>query len=72
MTENTQFNYTEAFSRNLGWVSLNEQQTLKQKRVAIAGIGFGSAGNRKVLHCGLRPVRRGEYESAGWVHSVLI
>ena len=49
MTENTQFNYTEAFSRNLGWVSLNEQQTLKQKRVAIAGLGGVGGGHLLAL-----------------------
>ena len=39
MSNNTNFNYTEAFSRNLGWFSLQEQKILKQKRVAISGLG---------------------------------
>lgn len=34
-----EFNYDEAFSRNIGWVSRAEQQTLRGKRVAIAGLG---------------------------------
>jgi molybdopterin/thiamine biosynthesis adenylyltransferase len=41
-TENTMtagFSYDAAFSRNIGWVTKAEQQTLKQKRVAIAGMG---------------------------------
>jgi len=33
------FNYEEAFSRNIGWVTEAEQQTLKNKRIAIAGMG---------------------------------
>ncbi len=33
------FNYDEAFSRNIGWVSEAEQGLLRQKRVAIAGLG---------------------------------
>ena len=33
------FNYDDAFSRNIGWVTEQEQQTLKNKRVAIAGAG---------------------------------
>jgi len=33
------FNYELAFSRNIGWVSDEEQAILKTKRVAIAGMG---------------------------------
>lgn len=33
------FNYEEAFSRNIGWVTEAEQQTLRGKKVAIAGMG---------------------------------
>lgn len=33
------FNYAAAFSRNLGWVTQEEQQLIKQKRIAIAGLG---------------------------------
>jgi molybdopterin/thiamine biosynthesis adenylyltransferase len=36
---NTTFRYEEAFSRNLGWVTECEQQMLREKRVAIAGMG---------------------------------
>jgi len=35
----TIFSYEQAFSRNLGWVSEAEQQSLRGKRVAIAGMG---------------------------------
>jgi molybdopterin/thiamine biosynthesis adenylyltransferase len=33
------FNYTKAFSRNLGWITTAEQEFLRRKRVAIAGLG---------------------------------
>ncbi len=33
------FDYKKAFSRNLGWVTEAEQETLKNKTVAIAGLG---------------------------------
>jgi molybdopterin/thiamine biosynthesis adenylyltransferase len=38
------FQYEEAFSRNLGWITPQEQQILRQKRIAIAGLG-GVGGN---------------------------
>ena len=33
------FNYETAFSRNIGWLTHDEQKSLRQKRVAIAGMG---------------------------------
>ena len=33
------FSYLEAFDRNIGWVTEAEQQTLRSKRIAIAGLG---------------------------------
>ncbi len=33
------FNYHQAFSRNLGWVTEQEQDRLRKSRVAIAGLG---------------------------------
>ena len=33
------FDYHAAFSRNLGWVTETEQDILRSKRVAIAGLG---------------------------------
>lgn len=35
----TTFNYQQAFSRNIGWVTEQEQQILKGKKIAIAGLG---------------------------------
>src|SRR5688572_10885411 len=33
------FDYATAFSRNIGWLTHDEQQRLRHKRVAIAGMG---------------------------------
>lgn len=33
------FSYHKAFSRNIGWVTTKEQEILRNKRVAIAGMG---------------------------------
>ena len=33
------FVYEEAFSRNIGWITKAEQQILRKKRIAIAGMG---------------------------------
>lgn len=37
------FDYEEAFSRNLGWLTPDDQNTLRGKKVAIAGLG-GAGG----------------------------
>src|SRR5262245_6453623 len=34
-----EFSYEQAFSRNVGWVTASEQQLLRGKCVAIAGLG---------------------------------
>ncbi len=33
------FHYESAFSRNIGWITETEQQILRSKRIAIAGLG---------------------------------
>ena len=33
------FKYKKAFSRNIGWITENEQQLIRTKRIAIAGMG---------------------------------
>lgn len=35
----TNFDYNLAFSRNIGWITREEQASLKNKRIAIAGLG---------------------------------
>lgn len=42
------FNYSEAFSRNIGWVTAKEQEVLRQKKVAIGGLG-GVGGNHLIV-----------------------
>lgn len=44
----TEYSYTLAFSRNLGWVTEDEQQLLKRKRVAIGGLG-GVGGSHLIV-----------------------
>src|SRR5438309_6294452 len=39
VTADVRFSYEEAFSRNLGWLTEYEQQALRHKRIAIAGMG---------------------------------
>ncbi len=43
----SEFDYTTAFSRNIGWVSRDEQQALRNKRVAVGGMG-GVGGSHLV------------------------
>ncbi|MCG5502231.1 ThiF family adenylyltransferase, partial [Ectothiorhodospira lacustris] len=35
----TTFDYSQAFARNLGWLTDTEQALLRTKKVAIAGMG---------------------------------
>jgi molybdopterin-synthase adenylyltransferase len=47
-----QFTYDEAFSRNIGWVTVAEQARLRGMRVAIAGMG-GVGGVHLLTHARL-------------------
>lgn len=42
------FNYDDAFSRNIGWITPAEQQTLKNKKVAVGGLG-GVGGSHLIV-----------------------
>lgn len=44
-----EFNYQEAFKRNIGWVTEKELETLRKKRVAIAGVGGVGGGYALML-----------------------
>ena len=46
------FSYDEAFSRNIGWLTRQEQALLRHKRVAIAGLG-GVGGGHLLTLCRL-------------------
>ncbi|MGB0936520.1 MAG: ThiF family adenylyltransferase [Colwellia sp.] len=43
------FNYEEAFSRNIGWVTEEEQQKLRHAKVAIGGLGGVGGDHATVL-----------------------
>ncbi|MFT4582963.1 MAG: molybdopterin/thiamine biosynthesis adenylyltransferase [Gammaproteobacteria bacterium] len=43
------FNYHEAFSRNIGWITPTEQNELRGKRVAVAGCGGVSGRHLELL-----------------------
>lgn len=45
----TVFDYQRAFSRNIGWVSADEQARLRRARVAIAGLGGVGGGHLLTL-----------------------
>jgi molybdopterin/thiamine biosynthesis adenylyltransferase len=42
------FNYEEAFSRNIGWVTDEEQQKLRNTKVAVGGLG-GVGGDHSIV-----------------------
>jgi hypothetical protein len=44
----THFNYHEAFLRNVGWVTAEEQERLRHKKVAIGGLG-GVGGSHLIV-----------------------
>jgi hypothetical protein len=45
----TDFNYSQAFSRNIGWVTVAEQARLRGARAAIAGLGGVGGGHLLTL-----------------------
>lgn len=47
-----EFDYQQAFSRNIGWVTEQEQQQLRSKKIAIAGLG-GVGGSHLLTHARL-------------------
>ena len=52
MNASPAFQYAEAFSRNLGWLADHEQEMLRGKRIAIAGLG-GVGGVHLITLCRL-------------------
>jgi molybdopterin/thiamine biosynthesis adenylyltransferase/nitroreductase len=58
------FDYEKAFSRNLGWVTESEQRTLRQKRVAIAGLGgVGGSHLLTLTRLGIGGFRLGDFDA---------
>lgn len=61
-----QFNYDLAFSRNIGWFSQQEQQRLRQSRVAIAGCGgVGGAHALTLARLGIGNFSLADFDSFG-------
>ena len=57
------FNYDQAFARNLGWVTQSEQQMLREKCVAIAGLGgVGGAYLLTLARLGVGRFRLAEFD----------
>ena len=62
----TSFDYSEAFSRNIGWVTQAEQASLRQKRVAIAGLGgVGGAHLLTLVRLGVGAFNVADYDTFG-------
>lgn len=57
------FDYNDAFSRNIGWVTQQEQAQLKNKRVAIAGCGgVGSLHSLTLARMGIGNVNLSDFD----------
>jgi len=63
------FSYDEAFSRNIGWLTREEQDSLRHKRVAIAGLG-GVGGVHLLTLCrlGIGKFHLADFDSFGLVN----
>lgn len=60
----TGFDYDTAFARNLGWVTQSEQRALRDKCVAIAGLGgVGGAHLLTLARLGVGRFRLAEFDS---------
>lgn len=63
------FSYSEAFSRNLGWVTEAEQATLRAKTVAIAGMGgVGGVHLLTLARLGIGRFHIADFDSFGLVN----
>ena len=58
------FSYAQAFDRNVGWITEAEQQTLRAKRVAIAGLGgVGGAHLLTLVRLGIGRFNLADFDS---------
>lgn len=65
----TAFDYDEAFSRNIGWVTRGEQRALRGKRVAIAGMGgVGGVHLLTLARLGVSRFTIADFDSFGLVN----
>jgi molybdopterin/thiamine biosynthesis adenylyltransferase len=64
------FDYGTAFSRNIGWVTAEEQARLKRSRVAIAGLGgVGGAHALTLARLGVGSFHLADFDTFG-VHNI--
>lgn len=60
------FDYDLAYSRNIGWVTEEEQQILKQKRIAIAGMGgVGGSHLLTLIRLGITKFHLSDFDEFG-------
>jgi molybdopterin/thiamine biosynthesis adenylyltransferase len=58
------FSYEQAFARNIGWVTADEQRTLRAKRIAIAGLGgVGGAHVLTLARLGVGALHIADFDS---------
>ena len=63
------FSYSEAFSRNIGWVTEAEQAALRAKTVAIAGMGgVGGVHLLTLARLGISRFHIADFDSFGLVN----
>lgn len=63
------FSYSEAFSRNIGWVTEAEQAALRTKTVAIAGMGgVGGVHLLTLVRLGISRFRIADFDAFGLVN----
>jgi molybdopterin/thiamine biosynthesis adenylyltransferase len=63
------YSYTEAYSRNLGWVTGDEQATLRKKTIAIAGMGgVGGVHLLTLTRLGISNFRIADFDEFGLVN----
>ncbi|AHF03478.1 hypothetical protein MARPU_06075 [Marichromatium purpuratum 984] len=63
------FEFETAFSRNIGWLTQQEQQDLRQRRVAIAGLGgVGGSHLMTLTRLGLGAFNISDFDTFGLVN----
>ncbi|MDQ8021868.1 MAG: ThiF family adenylyltransferase [Moraxellaceae bacterium] len=61
------FHYEQAFSRNLGWLTEDEQAVLRRKRVAIAGLGgVGGQHLQTLARLGIGAFSLADFDDFDW------
>lgn len=62
-----QFDYDISFSRNIGWITQDEQDKLKNSRVAIAGLGgVGGSHAMTMARMGVGKFTISDFDTFDW------